>query len=194
MIWLLILIIVWNYITMENMRRELNNGKKNLTKSETRLSNYQVQQRIDKKDYRKDNLKLSKEELTAKIEVLGKRANTRLRQLETSNKTDTNAYRWVSNQVGKKSGITSNKKGQVIFKRGTKGLTKTQLVQRATDLEMFIDAKTSTVRGINQAYRKSYETYVKKYKIKDFSYDDYIAVMESANLEISRVVSVQKLS
>lgn len=83
----------------------------------------------------KAGVKQSQAEFRKEVSRLASLANKRLQRLESAELTDSPAYKkWVEN-------------GSVKF--GVKGKTYNQLQSEMARLNMFINAQTSTIRGIN---------------------------------------------
>lgn len=98
---------------------------------------------------------LSKEELQVAIKSMSKTANQRLRQLEKQGFTELNAYRKVLSNSQKMSIFDYTKKGEIKFSGKTKNKTYNQLEQEFSELQKFLTAKTSTVKGIKEKYEKA---------------------------------------
>lgn len=98
---------------------------------------------------------LSKEELQEAIKSMSKTANQRLRQLENQGFTELNAYRKVLSNSQKMSIFDYTKKGEIKFSGKTKNKTYNQLEQEFSELQKFLTAKTSTVKGIKEKYEKA---------------------------------------
>lgn len=98
---------------------------------------------------------LSKEELQNAIRQMSKTANQRLRQLEKYGYTELNAYRKVLSNSQKMQIFDYTKKGEIKFSGATKSKTYNQLEQEFAELQKFLTAKTSTIKGIKDKYEKS---------------------------------------
>ena len=101
-----------------------------------------------------------------------RRANTRLRNLEKRDLTSSNAYRYVDENFGGR-----------FSARGVNKMTHNELVHLVTELTKFLNAKTSTVRGVKRAYSKSYNTLVKKYNLSNLSFENFVSIMENESIE-----------
>lgn len=98
---------------------------------------------------------LSKEELQQSIRQMSKVANQRLRQLEKRGFTELNAYRKVLSNSQKMSIFDYTKNGEIKFSGATKNKTYNQLEQEFSELQKFLTAKTSTIKGIKEKYEKA---------------------------------------
>lgn len=101
-----------------------------------------------------------------------RRANARLRNLEKRDLTSSNAYRYVNEKYGGRFS------GRNIGK-----MSHNELVHLVTELNKFLSAKTSTVRGIKKAYSKSYNTLVEKYNLSNLTYENFVGIMENESIE-----------
>lgn len=108
---------------------------------------------------------LSKEDLQKAIAQMSKTANQRLRELEKQGFTELNAYRKVLNNSQKMSIFDYTKKGEIKFSGKTKNKTYNQLEQEFSELQKFLTAKTSTVRGIKKKYEKATKKINEKYGV-----------------------------
>lgn len=117
--------------------------------------------------------KASYKQLESYIRNEGKKANQRLVQLKKSGYDQTsNAYRHIEtlSYFDDKNQFKTSKSGNLGFNVSiralTKGLTKQQAQARlraqASLIKGFINAKTSTVSGINKAYEKASKTLSKE--------------------------------
>ena len=130
-------------------------------------------------------LTYSKAQLKAMVDSRARRANQRLRELEKRDMTGSTAYRYLERHAQNMSGLRHTKNGYIRFKVGAgKNATKTELASALAQIESFLDAKTSTVKGINQAYRKSYESLLKNNNMSgsQLSFNEYTDIMEADNL------------
>lgn len=98
---------------------------------------------------------------TLKTEI--KRANQRLRQLEKSGKTSSQAYKSIANKFGmSKSYLTTTKKGEMKFRTDVSKMTKSELKNLSKQTKSFLEMKTSTVKGLKKSQTKGFETVKKK--------------------------------
>ena len=102
------------------------------------------------------------EQMKAKVEVLVKRANQRLRQLEMSGIGESSrAYQVTARNVyDHKTGYTVTRQGNIAFERSTKGKSAGELEAQIERLENFLDATTTTVSGYKGAFKRSYEGFL----------------------------------
>lgn len=118
--------------------------------------------------------KLKKAELLDLITKNVAKVNKRLRNIEKNNlTTSSNAYKYVQDKYNKTRFST----------RGLKSLKRNELLKYYSDIDKFLSAKTSSVRGIKGAYRKSYNTIKSKYKLKNLSFESYTSILESESIE-----------
>ena len=98
---------------------------------------------------------LNKEELQKAIRQMSKTANQRLRQLEKYGFTELNAYRKVLRNSEKMTIFDYTKKGEIKFSGAVKSKSYNQLEQEFAELQRFLTAKTSTIKGIKEKYEKA---------------------------------------
>lgn len=107
------------------------------------------------KHFKTSPQELSKEELQNAIRQMSKTANQRLRQLEKNGFTELNAYRKVLSNSQKMSIFDYTKNGEIKFSGSVKSKTYNQLEQEFSELQKFLTAKTSTIKGIKEKYEKA---------------------------------------
>ena len=119
---------------------------------------------------------LTEKELKAGIQSLAKVANQRLRQLEKSNKAASSpAYKYIERLAfdasktkgtgaDKYSFIGETKWGEIKFNTATTKMNQSQLRQEFSFLQRFLNAKTSTVRGVKKNIEKGYEKFKEQYE------------------------------
>lgn len=118
--------------------------------------------------------KLKKSELIDVIKRNVAKANKRLLNIEKNNLTTaSNAYRYLQDKQGRTRFST----------KGLKSLKRNELLKYYTTIDNFLSAKTSSVRGIKSAYRKSYNTIKSKYKLKNLSFETYASILETESIE-----------
>ena len=105
-----------------------------------------------------------------------KRANRRLRDLERAGFSDSsNAYRYIKTVAYDDIGITSYTSTRKIkFRTDTKNMSEEELKVQLSYLDNFLSAKTSTVGGVNQKYKKAYETFSENENDIKLSFDEFI--------------------
>ena len=131
--------------------------------------------------------------LDTMIKERTRKANERIKGLErTSSKElnsdiykNANAYRWLERNVDKESGLKRTDSGGIRFSSATKKLTRQEKLKQLEMVDKFLNAKTSTVRGIEGAYRKAYKSFTSANPdiTKNISYSEYINMMEANTLE-----------
>ena len=131
----------------------------------------------------KDYSKLTKNQLAELLKKDVKIANQRIKRLEKAGYTDNNAYRYLTNH--NLSGVKHSKTGHITFSSATKNLKRNELLKRYNTVNKFLEAKTSTIKGIKSAYKKSYETLKSKpiKGLEKLTFNQYISIMESEALE-----------
>lgn len=124
----------------------------------------------------------------ARINSMVKRANQRFRQLEKSNMTYSSAYKYMVNQL--KSGrqyLTTDSKGRIKFRTDVSRLKKqnaSSFNALVKNVETFLNANTSTVKGVKNQYIKGFETFRNSDKrLKDYTYDEFYEIMESSSVQ-----------
>ena len=124
----------------------------------------------------------------ARINSMVKRANQRFRQLEKSNMAYSSAYKYMLNQL--KSGrkyLTTDSKGRIKFRTDTTKLKKesaSSFNALVKNVEEFLKANTSTVKGVKNQYIKAFETFTNSDKrLKDYTYEEFYEIMESSSVQ-----------
>lgn len=108
---------------------------------------------------------LNKEELQEAIRQMSKTANQRLRQLEKYGFTELNAYRKVLRNAEKMTIFDYTKKGEIKFSGAVKSKSYNQLEQEFAELQRFLTAKTSTIKGIKEKYEKATKKVNEEYSV-----------------------------
>lgn len=131
--------------------------------------------------------------LDTMIKERTRKANERIKGLERSSSKElnsdiyknANAYRWLERNVDKESGLKRTDAGGIRFSSATKKLTRQQKLEQLEMVDKFLSAKTSTVRGIEGAYKKAYKSFTSANPdiSKNISYSEYINMMEANTLE-----------
>ena len=122
------------------------------------------------------------------INLMVKRANQRFRQLEKSNMTYSSAYKYMLKQLktGRKY-LTTDSKGRIKFRTDISKLKKESVSSYNAllrNVEEFLNANTSTVKGVKNQYIKGFETFTKSdERLKDYSYEEFYEIMESSNVQ-----------
>lgn len=125
-------------------------------------------------------------ELLRQVRALTKRANQRLRQLERSGVVQqSRAYRYVKRLVFDKQiydVVDLTNKGEPKFKTSYSKMNNRQLKRQIREIETFLQAKTSTVGGVRQAYEKAYKTYSRIYN-DNLTFEEYSNLFDETNLK-----------
>lgn len=129
---------------------------------------------------------MSKEHLEIAIRTLAKTANQRLRTLERKSYTKTSlAYKYLETKFyDDVNYMTTTSHGEMKFKTSTKGRTFQELRNELSELRNFLyTSKTSTIKGIKNAYEKSYETFIKNNSETGLSFQEYGELWAQRNIK-----------
>ena len=123
-----------------------------------------------------------------RINSMVKRANQRFRQLEKSNMTYSSAYKYMINQLkADRKYLTTDNKGRIKFRTDTSKLKKesaSSFNALVRNVEEFLNANTSTVKGVKNQYIKGFETFRNSdTRLKDYTYEEFYEMMESSNVQ-----------
>lgn len=108
-------------------------------------------------------------ELRTAIKALAKTANQRLRQIESSGKTEQSlAYKWVERQFNdwlesdktKNTFMSVTSNGELKFNTSVAKMERGKMQQELVRLRDFLTAKTSTVSGTKETVSKAYESFM----------------------------------
>ena len=104
---------------------------------------------------------LTAKQLAGYIANYGKTVNTRLSLLERKGYAESSlAFRYITEKDPHRwDYVTKSKSGYTKISLKTKGLSRNQLLAKATTIQGFLNAKTSTMSGIKKAYDKSLNTF-----------------------------------
>ena len=105
--------------------------------------------------------KLTAKQLAGYIANYGKTVNTRLSTLERKGYAESSvAFRYITEKDPHRGEfVTKSKSGYTKISLKTRGLTRNQLLAKATTIQGFLNAKTSTISGTKKAYDKSLNTF-----------------------------------
>ena len=108
---------------------------------------------------------LTAKQLAAYIANYGKTVNTRLSALEKKGYAESSlAFRYITEKDPHRGEyVTKSKSGYTKISLKTKGLSRNQLLAKATTIQGFLNAKTSAISGIKKAYDKSLKTFNERY-------------------------------
>lgn len=110
-----------------------------------------------------DISKMTDEQLRTYIQTAGKRANQRLVELEDNNMVSV-AYTYVTSRMPQREVYTEvSKSGHLKFVVRTKKMSRAELEAQARNINTFLTAKTSTVKGHKASIDKAYDTLIKKH-------------------------------
>lgn len=99
------------------------------------------------------------------IETTGKRANRNLIALEKEEAdSGSRAYRYVQGLAHDKQYAMHTEKPR--FRTTTTGETFQQMKAHAAEIQRFMGARTHTVKGVERAYEKSFNTYIHKRAVR----------------------------
>ena len=118
--------------------------------------------------------KLTAKQLAGYIANYGKTVNTRLSTLEKKGYNESSlAFRYITEKDPHRGEyVTKSKSGYTKISLKTKGLSRNQLLAKATTIQGFLNAKTSTISGIKKAYDKSLNTFNER-KNTNLSWEEY---------------------
>ena len=104
---------------------------------------------------------LTAKQLAGYIANYGKTVNTRLTELEKKGYAESSvAFRYITEKDPHRwEYVTKSKSGYTKISLKTKGLSRNQLLAKATTIQAFLNAKTSTISGIKKAYNKALNTF-----------------------------------
>ena len=121
---------------------------------------------------------LTAKQLAGYIANYGKTVNTRLSALEKKGYAESSlAFRYITEKDPHRwEYVTKSKSGYAKISLKTKGLTRNQLLAKATTIQGFLNAKTSTISGTKKAYDKSLNTFNerKNTKLSAAEYKDLV--------------------
>lgn len=124
----------------------------------------------------------------SRINSMVKRANQRFRQLEKSNLTYSSAYKYMLNQL--KSGrqyLTTDSKGRIKFRTDVSRLKKqnvTSFNALVKNVETFLNANTSTVKGVKNQYNKAFESFKKSHNVnQNYTYEEFSELFQSSAIQ-----------
>ena len=124
----------------------------------------------------------------ARINSMVKRANQRFRQLEKSNMTYSSAYKYMLNQL--KAGrqyLTTDSKGRIKFRTDVSRLKKqnvTSFNALVKNVETFLNANTSTVKGVKKQYEKAFNTFKQSHNVNhNYTYEEFSELFQSSAIQ-----------
>lgn len=127
----------------------------------------------------------TKKELIAEFKILARRADDRLRALEKLSQREyfKPAIEWSYKRAEKDIEALFGIRDRARFNRMLpKKMNKIQIVSAINDVKRFLDAPTSTKRGIVEIYVKRVETINAKYGT-NFTWSEYASYLESKKAE-----------
>ena len=135
---------------------------------------------------RQYNIQVGERYITSKatLDTLVKRANQRLAQLEKSELRTYNAYRYVE---GIDKPYMKRIGERPRFRTDLSRMSDSELESMFREVDRFLNAKTSTVKGIKKAHEKAYKQYAEHMKEKykqDITMEEYGQIFELTQLEI----------
>lgn len=121
---------------------------------------------------------LTAKQLAGYIANYGKTINTRLTELERKGYAESSAaFRYITEKDPHRGEfVTKSKSGYTKISLKTKGLTRNQLLAKATTIQGFLNAKTSTISGIKKTYTQARKTFNKK-KSTNFTQIEYFQLV-----------------
>ena len=122
--------------------------------------------------------KLTAKQLAGYIANYGKTVNTRLAELEKKGYAESSiAFRYITEKDPHRGEyVTKSKSGYTKISLKTRGLTRNQLLAKATTIQGLLNAKTSTISGTKKAYNKAFNTFNerKNTKLSAAEYKDLV--------------------
>ena len=124
----------------------------------------------------------------ARINSMVKRANQRFRQLEKSNMTYSSAYKYMVNQlkVGRQY-LTTDSKGRIKFRTDVSRLKKqnvTSFNALVKNVETFLNANTSTVKGVKKQYEKAFNSFKQSHNVnQNYTYEEFSELFQSSAIQ-----------
>ena len=117
---------------------------------------------------------LTAKQLAGYIANYGKTVNARLSALEKKGYAESSlAFRYITEKDPHRwEYVTKSKSGYTKISLKTKSLSRNQLLAKATTIQGFLNAKTSTISGIKKAYEKSLKT-LNERKNTNLSWEEY---------------------
>lgn len=122
---------------------------------------------------------MTREEKTQLAKQLAKRANVRLSTLE---KHDLDNDTWA---YGKASRYLRNQ-DRIRFYEGKKYNSERELNRQLQELTYFLNAKSSTIRGIKQMEKERYATFAKNHELDKSHMEDYYTFLQSEQFGLLR--------
>lgn len=112
---------------------------------------------------------------------LRKTANQRLRRLSKSEvKYGSRAYRYLTEKLSNQQEYLTQKKGILQFKPLKRGyITQQELEHKLAIISKFVKAKTSTITGTKELYKKGYRKFLSSHENIDISYNDWYSMVAS---------------
>lgn len=112
---------------------------------------------------------------------LRKTANQRLRRLSKSEvKYGSRAYRYLTEKLSNQQEYLTQKKGILQFKPLKRGyITQQELEHKLSIISNFVKAKTSSITGTKELYKKGYRTFLKNNENVKISYDEWYSMVAS---------------
>lgn len=126
----------------------------------------------------RDLNKLTAKQLATYIANYGKTVNTRLTELEKKGYAESSvSFRYITEKDPHRGEyVTKSKSGYTKISLKTKSLSRNQLLAKATTIQGFLNAKTSTITGTKKAYNKALNTFneQKNTKLSQEEYKDLV--------------------
>lgn len=106
--------------------------------------------------------KLSRQELADFVAKAGKRANERLASQERKGQEYTASYQYVSSKmVGREEFTATSESGHIKFVTKTRARSRNDLLREAREIKGYLQAQTSTTRGLEETYQRGLDTFNK---------------------------------
>ena len=113
--------------------------------------------------------------------ALRKKANDRLKRLSKSDvKFGSRAYRYLTEKLSNQSEYLTQKGKVLQFKPLKRGyITQQEIEHKLSIISKFIKAKTSTITGTKELYKKGYQKFLSNHENVNISYDDWYSMVAS---------------
>lgn len=113
--------------------------------------------------------------------ALRKKANDRLKRLSKSYvKYGSRAYRYLTEKLSNQNEYLTQKGKILQFKPLKRSyITQQELEHKLSILSKFVEAKTSTVTGTKELYKKGYQSFLNAHENVNISYDDWYSMVAS---------------
>ena len=142
--------------------------------------------------------KMRKSELSKIASQMASTANKRLRALEESGLNNaSNAYRFVEKLHFDKDNATAiDSQGRFKFNTNFRGLTYQQIQHELGEMQRFLNASTSKIKGVKDKYYTGWKSYKanEKNEASNISFADFADIMRNQKIKDSKEMFGSKLA